>query len=70
LDHNPIIPLYMFVFILIGSVLCINFFMAVISMKFSEAQESGEKTLFSENHRQWIIIVNRGNTLINYYTIL
>ena len=57
LDNKPVVYLFFFFFILIGSVICVNLFVAIISMNFKMAQTKGNEERLSDEQERWIKIV-------------
>lgn len=52
------VAIFFVVFILIGSIICINLFIAIISLNFSDAQEKNKNSLICNEQVQWIAIVH------------
>lgn len=56
-DNNPYV-FYLFVFfIMIGSIFCVNLFVAIVSMNFHIAQEKNKNKNLNKEQEQWIQIV-------------
>ena len=69
-NNNMFVVVYFIVFILVGSIICINLFIAIISMNFNEAQEKSKNDLISNEQSQWIAIVKLILIYLNDYIIL
>lgn len=56
-DNNPFVRYLFVAYIMIGSIFCINLFVAIVSMNFNISQEKNKSLHLNSDQDKWIQIV-------------